>query len=44
MGIHLSQIRCREYTYNTVVTNPLCLPSVAQQLTMPAGRSEKVFQ
>jgi hypothetical protein len=44
MEIPLSQIRCHDYTCNTVVTNPLCLPSAAQQPTVAAGRPRNVFQ
>jgi hypothetical protein len=44
MEIPLSQIRCHEYMCNTLVTNSLCLPSVAQQPTVSAGRPGNVFQ
>jgi hypothetical protein len=44
MEIPLSQICCHHYTCSTLVTNPLCLPHVAQQPTVQDGRPGNVFQ
>jgi hypothetical protein len=38
------QIRCHEYTCNTVVSYPLYLPSVAQQPIVPDGHPGNVLQ